>query len=83
MPHISLASHEMRIRADLREEVEDFVSGLGVIPPASFTADTVLLYRFAHNVDRQLVAGQLRWSVQLALVRATGLQARRALTTQN
>jgi hypothetical protein len=49
MPHISLVSHEMRVRADLREEIEDYVNGLGVIPPASFTADTVMLYRFAHN----------------------------------
>jgi hypothetical protein len=28
------------VRADLREEIEDYVNGLGVIPPASFTADT-------------------------------------------
>jgi hypothetical protein len=45
----ALVSHELRIRADLREEVEDFVNGLGIIPPASFAADTVTLYRFAHQ----------------------------------
>jgi hypothetical protein len=49
LAHISLASHELRVRADLREEVEDYVRGLGVMPPSSFTADTVMLYRFAHN----------------------------------
>jgi hypothetical protein len=60
-PHISLASHEMRIRADLREEVEDYVSGLGVIPPASFTADTVMLYRFAHNTWTGSWWREMRW----------------------
>ena len=61
MPHISLVSHEMRIRADLREEVEDYVNGLGVIPPASFTADTVMLYRFAHNTWTGSWWRDMRW----------------------
>ena len=49
LAHISLVSHELRVRADLREEVEDYVTGLGIMPPSSFTADTVMLYRFAHS----------------------------------
>ena len=49
MPHISLVSHEpLRIRADLREEVEDMRNCLGAIPPASHCR-YVMLYRFAHN----------------------------------
>jgi hypothetical protein len=61
MPHISLVSHELRVRADLREEIEDYVDGLGVIPPASFTADTVMLYRFAHNTWTGSWWRDMRW----------------------
>jgi 2'-5' RNA ligase superfamily protein len=61
MPHISLVSHELRIRADLRDEVEDYVNGLGVMPPASFTADTVTLYRFAHNTWTGSWWRDIRW----------------------
>jgi hypothetical protein len=61
MPHISLVSHELRIRADLREEVEDYVNGLGIIPPASFTADTVTLYRFAHTTWTGSWWREMRW----------------------
>jgi hypothetical protein len=59
--HISLVSHELRVRADLREEVEDYVNGLGVIPPSSFTADTVMLYRFAHNTWSGSWWRDMRW----------------------
>jgi hypothetical protein len=61
MPHISLVSHELRIRADLRDEVEDYVNGLGIIPPPSFTADTVTLYRFAHNTWTGSWWRDMRW----------------------
>jgi hypothetical protein len=61
MPHISLVSHELRIRADLREEVEDYLNGLGIIPPASFLADTVTLYRFAHNTWTGTWWRDMRW----------------------
>ena len=37
------------------------MSGLGVIPPASFTADTVLLYRFAHNTWTGSWWRDMRW----------------------
>jgi hypothetical protein len=59
--HISLVSHEFRVRADLREEVEDYVNGLGVTPPSSFTADTVMLYRFAHNTWAGSWWRDMRW----------------------
>ena len=61
MPHISLVSHELRIRADLREEVEDYLNDLGIIPPASFFADTVSLYRFAHNTWTGSWWRDMRW----------------------
>jgi hypothetical protein len=61
MPHISLVSHELRIRADLREEIEDYVDGLGVIPPRAFMADTVMLYRFAHNTWTGSWWRDMRW----------------------
>jgi hypothetical protein len=43
--HLSLASHDLRVRPDLSEEVEEFVHGLGVETPPTFSADTVSLYR--------------------------------------
>lgn len=45
--HLSLASHEMNTRADLADEVEEFIRALpldGV--PSSFSARHVTLYRF-------------------------------------
>ena len=30
LPHISLVSHDLRVRADLREEIEDYVNGLAL-----------------------------------------------------
>ena len=44
--HLSLASHEMVERTDLRDEVEDYIAGLDVSWPATFTAEWVALYRF-------------------------------------
>ena len=44
--HISLASHELRKREDLREEVETFIHGLECPVPASFNAEIVSLYEF-------------------------------------
>ena len=61
MAHISLVSHEFRVRADLREEVENYVNGLGVSPPSSFTADTVMLYRFTHNTWTGSWWRDMRW----------------------
>ena len=61
MPHISLVSHELRIRADLREEIEDYVEGLAVMAPRAFMADTVMLYRFAHNTWTGSWWRDMRW----------------------
>lgn len=44
--HISLASHELKFREDLREEVEDFIRALECPVPASFNAEIVSLYGF-------------------------------------
>ncbi|MBD3010677.1 MULTISPECIES: 2'-5' RNA ligase family protein [unclassified Streptomyces] len=44
--HLSIASHELLLRPELRPEILDFVEGLGWEPPRSFTADTVSLFRF-------------------------------------
>jgi 2'-5' RNA ligase superfamily len=43
--HLSLASHDLYDRADLREEVQAYIRGLSVQHPATFVADTVTLYR--------------------------------------
>lgn len=47
--HLSLASHDLYDRPDLRDELEEFVDGLAIDSPPSFTADTVALYRFEHD----------------------------------
>lgn len=46
--HLSLASHELYERPDLREEVAAFAAALPVTYPPTFTADTITLYRFEH-----------------------------------
>ena len=61
MAHISLGSHELRVRADLRREIEDYVNDLGVRAPSSFIADTVMLYRFAHNTWAGSWWRDIRW----------------------
>lgn len=47
--HISLASHELRNREDLREEVETFIHGLECPAPATFNAEIVSLYQFTSD----------------------------------
>jgi hypothetical protein len=59
--HLSLASHDLFDRADLRDEVEEYVRGLGVDVPASFTADTVALYSFEHPTWTGTWWGDMRW----------------------
>jgi 2'-5' RNA ligase len=46
--HVSLASHELVERADLRDEIEEYARGLEVAVPARFSAEVVSLYRFVH-----------------------------------
>ncbi|WP_202919018.1 2'-5' RNA ligase family protein [Saccharothrix deserti] len=43
--HLSLASHDLFERPDLREEIEEYARGLPVEHPDRFTGDTVTLYR--------------------------------------
>ncbi|MFJ8536151.1 hypothetical protein [Streptomyces sp. NPDC093591] len=50
--HLSVVAHEMLLRPDLLPEVTEFVERLGWQPPASFTAETVSLFRF-HSPDWQ------------------------------
>ena len=46
--HLSLASHELSDRADLRDEVELFIRQLETPYPSSFEAATVTVYRLYH-----------------------------------
>jgi hypothetical protein len=59
--HISLASHDLFEREDLRDEVEEYVRGLNVDVPGSFTADTVALYAFEHSTWRGAWWRDMRW----------------------
>lgn len=43
--HLSLASHDLYGRPDLRDEVGAFIHGLQVEVPSDFRGDTVVLYR--------------------------------------
>ena len=47
--HLSLASHELSNRPDLREEVEIFIRQLEVPFPSSFQAASVTVYRLHHH----------------------------------
>jgi len=46
--HLSLASHELHARVDLREEVREFIAALDVPVPAQFSGDTVAVYRLSN-----------------------------------
>jgi hypothetical protein len=59
--HVSLASHDLFDREDLRDEVEEYVRGLNVDVPAFFTADTVALYSFEHPSWTGAWWGDMRW----------------------
>lgn len=48
--HFSLASHDLRAREDLRDEVEAFLRELQIPYSESFTAEYVTLFRF-HSAD--------------------------------
>lgn len=47
--HLSLASHDLHDRADLREEVGEFLRGLPLDAPEAVVADRVALYRTASD----------------------------------
>lgn len=44
--HLSLASHDLVGREDLADEIEDFLRGLPLAPPPTFTAEVVTLLAF-------------------------------------
>jgi hypothetical protein len=46
--HLSLASHELAARRDLRDEVEQFIRDLETSYPSNFRATTVTVYRLHH-----------------------------------
>lgn len=46
--HLSLASHELFDRADLRNEVEEFINQLAVLHPQSFRCVRLSVYRLHH-----------------------------------
>jgi len=47
--HLSLASHELLDRADLRDEVEAFIHQLDIAHPSSFPAQLVAVFRLHHQ----------------------------------
>ena len=47
--HLSLASHELIARPDLRDEVEQFIRQLETPCPSGFPAATVTVYRLQHR----------------------------------
>ena len=47
--HLSLASHELLDRADLRDEVEVFIRQLDIAHPSSFPAQLVAVFRLHHQ----------------------------------
>ena len=46
--HLSLASHDLIERTDLRDEVEEFIKELGTPYPRTFTASRLTAYRLRH-----------------------------------
>lgn len=48
--HFSLASHDLRAREDLRDEVEEFIRALPIDFSQSFQAEWITLFRF-HSAD--------------------------------
>ena len=46
--HLSLASHELYERPDLRDEIATYASALPVTAPPHFVANTITLYRLQH-----------------------------------
>lgn len=48
--HLSLASHDLKSRPDLTDEVEEFIQDLPLTPTRVFTAKTISAYRF-HSPD--------------------------------
>ena len=60
--HLSLASHDLYGREELRAEVLDYVNGLGVPCPPRFTAEVVALYRFEHSTWTGQWWHDLTWS---------------------
>lgn len=48
--HLSLASHDLEERPDIREEVEEFLRAQPHCAPSSFTAEWVTLFQF-HSSD--------------------------------
>ena len=47
--HLSLASHEFIERADLRDEIENFIRDLDVPYPRTFRATRLIAYRLRHT----------------------------------
>lgn len=60
--HLSLASHDLYDRPELRPEVLDYIRALDVAFPPRFTADVVALYQFEHPNWTGRWWQNLRWS---------------------
>jgi hypothetical protein len=47
--HLSLGSHDLAVRPDLHDEVEEYVRGLAIEVPREFHAEIVAVYRLEHE----------------------------------
>lgn len=75
-PHLSLASHDLRSRPELRAEVARFAAALPVAFSPEFLGETVAVYRFEHPDWEGRWWEGLRWthvrSRHLAVARPLG-----------
>lgn len=59
--HLSLASHDLIERPDLKEEVGEFIRGIPLRPPVTFVANTVSLFETTSDGWRGEWWRSLRW----------------------
>ena len=60
--HLSLASHDLEARPELRGEVQAYAQGLGVDVPKEFEAQVIALYEFRHPTWSGTWWVDLRWA---------------------
>ena len=60
--HLSLASHDLEARPELRGEVQAYAQGLGVDVPKEFEAQVIALYEFRHPTWSGPWWVDLRWA---------------------
>jgi hypothetical protein len=60
--HLSLASHDLEVRPELREEVQAYAEGLNVAVPNNFEAHVIALYEFWHSTWAESWWIDMRWA---------------------